>query len=77
MRDVTWISKIEGLSHWVKESDGLVSTSADYELGLLQVAYVDDRGVVSFELTEDRYIPGWVGLEQVDHILLKIPNDDL
>ena len=77
MRDVSWISEIKGLSNWVKESDGLVSASTDYELSLLQVAYVDDRGVVSFELTEDRYIPGWVSLEQVNHILLKIPNDDL
>lgn len=59
VRNVVRISKFITDTHWIKESDGLICTSTDQQLGFLKVTNVYDRGIVSIESLEDWNIPWW------------------
>ena len=77
MRNVVWISEFIRDTHWVEEPDCLVSRRSHTQLCFLEIADVNDGGIMSLESFEDRDVPGWTRLEKLHEISLDVPNDDL
>ena len=77
MRVVLRIRQLVGRADWVPEPDRLIKGTGDEELGLLQVANIDDRVVMRHELLVERHNPRRLHAKQFYHISLQIPNENL
>ncbi len=77
MWDVIWVSKLITDTHWVPESDCLIGWGWNQELNFLQVAYINNGSIVCIETFKDRHIPGRISLEELNHVTLNVPNDNL
>ena len=74
MRVVAWIGELVACTHRVEELDGLVGACRRNELGLCQIADIEDGRVVCLDSLVARDVPRRPRLEKFDEVSLEVPD---
>ena len=60
----------------IPDADGLIKRRCHEKLSFLQVAYLNNRRIMSTELLEVGHVPRWTAREKLNHIPLQVPDVD-